>query len=299
MPELPEVETIKLGLQNKIIGKQITDIEILVPKIFIGDQKEIIGKTVIGIWRRAKILGIDLSSNTRGPVSSQPRSSSPALVLLFHLKLTGQLVFVKDDKNQTFGHPIPFAGTMLPAKSTAVIFSFNDGSKLFYNDIRKFGWIKIINHKSLIVNRLFEKLGPEPLEKEFTNEIFAEILKKYKKPIKIVLMDQEAIAGVGNIYAAEALFIAKIDPRRPANGLEDTEADKLYKSLLKVLKMGIKYQGSSENAYVNVDGEKGSMQEHVNVYGKTGEYCPNKCGGKIKRIVIGGRGTYLCPSCQH
>lgn len=287
MPELPEVETIKLGLQNKIIGKKITDIEVLVPKIFQGDKEEVIGKYVTGIWRRAKILGIDLSS------------APPLVSLLFHFKLTGQLVFVKDARHQTFGHPIPFAGTTLPAKSTAVIFSFNDGSKLFYNDIRKFGWIKIVNHESSIINQLFKEFGPEPLEKEFTGELFAEILKKYKKSIKQVLMDQEIIAGVGNIYASEALFLARIDPRRPANGLKDIEVGKLYKSLIKVLKMGIKYHGSSENAYVNVDGEKGSMQEHVNVYGKTGEDCPNKCGSKIKRIVLGGRGTFFCPACQH
>lgn len=285
MPELPEVETIKLGLEKRIIGKKITDIEVLAPKIFIGDKKEVIGKTVVGVWRRAKILGIDLDSN---------------LTLLIHLKLTGQLVFVKDARHQTFGHPIPFAGTTLPAKSTAVMFSFSDGAKLYFNDVRKFGWIKIVDREQVTGNseKIFGKMGPEPLEKEFTEKVFTEILKKYKKPIKQVLMDQEIIAGVGNIYAAEALFLAKIDPRRPANGLKDLEASKLYKSLINVLNLGIKYQGSSEAAFVNVDGEKGSMQKHLQVYGKTGEYCPNKCGGKIKRIVLGGRGTFFCPNCQ-
>lgn len=285
MPELPEVETIKLGLQKRIIGKRITDIEILVPKIFQGDKKEVIGRSVVGIWRRAKMLGIDLDNN---------------LSLLFHLKLTGQLVFVKDANHQTFGHPIPFAGTTLPAKSTAVIFSFSSGSKLFYNDVRKFGWIKVVDRQQATGDseKLFGKLGPEPLEKEFTSRKFEEILKKYKKPIKLVLMDQEAIAGVGNIYAGEALFLAKIDPRRPANGLKPSEADKLYKSLLQVLNLGIKYHGSSEAAFVNVDGEKGSMQEHFKVYGKDGENCPDNCGEKIKRIVLGGRGTYFCEHCQ-
>ncbi|MBI2622806.1 MAG: bifunctional DNA-formamidopyrimidine glycosylase/DNA-(apurinic or apyrimidinic site) lyase [Candidatus Levybacteria bacterium] len=303
MPELPEVETIRLGLQDKIIGLRIFDIEVRVAKIFQGDPKEVIGAKIKNISRRAKILIFDLDNGKS---------------LVIHLKLTGQLVYHKllrsrtaeypfgqvssllrsspqqaarysrslnkKGASATFGHPIPFAGTILPAKTTHVIFTFSDGSKL-------------------LVQSFLKDLGPEPpvtdsSENNLTIEQFNNMASKGNIPIKVLLMDQKKIAGVGNIYANEALFDAGIDPRRKAKKLSNEEIKKLYASILKVLKEGIKYGGSSENAYVNALGDFGKMQEHFRVYNRKGESCPNRCGGIIKRITLGGRGTFFCEKCQ-
>lgn len=282
MPELPEVETIRLGLQDKIIGLRITDVEVRVAKIFQGNPKEVIGAKIKRISRRAKILIFDLDNNKS---------------LVIHLKLTGQLVYHKNGASATFGHSIPFAGTTLPAKTTHVIFSFSDDSKLFYNDVRKFGWIKIVATNQVSKIQIMTEFGPEPLTSEFTENKFKEIILRKKMPIKLVLMDQKQIAGVGNIYANEALFLAGIHPQKRANTLKDEEVEKLYKSLLLVLKEGIKYGGSSENAYVDALGGLGKMQEHFRVYAKNGGKCP-KCKGIIKRIALAGRGTFFCPACQ-
>lgn len=282
MPELPEVETIRLGLQDKILGKKIEDVEVNVAKIFQGSANQIVGAKFKNIRRRGKILIIDLDNGKS---------------LVIHLKLTGQLVYHQNGSRATFGHPIPFAGTTLPSKTTHVIFSFEDGSKLYYNDVRKFGWIKVVKTDEVEKIKAIQEFGPEPLTKEFTENRFKEIVQNRKKPIKLVLMDQTEIAGVGNIYANESLFLAGISPLRKANTLTEKEIEKLYKSLLQVLKEGIKYGGSSENAYVNALGEKGEMQNHFRVYAQAGEKCP-KCEGKVKRIVLGGRGTFYCPDCQ-
>jgi len=282
MPELPEVETIKLGLQDKIIGLKISDIEVRVAKIFQGDPKEVISAKIKNINRRAKILIFDLDNDKS---------------LVIHLKLTGQLVYHKNGASAIFGHPIPFAGTTLPSKTTHVIFTFSGGSKLFYNDVRKFGWIKVVATDQVPKLQIMTEFGPEPLTPEFTEEKFKEIILRKKTPIKLVLMDQVQIAGVGNIYANEALFLAKIHPQKKANTLSNKEITKLYKSLFLVLREGIKYGGSSENAYVDALGGLGKMQEYLRVYGKTGEKCP-KCKDVIKRIALGGRGTFFCPKCQ-
>ncbi len=283
MPELPEVEIVKLGLQKKIVGLEIIDIDIKPGKIFRGEKEKVVGARVKGLRRKGKLLIIDLSN----------RQS-----LVIHLKMTGQLVYHKNGDTATFGHPIPFAGTILPAKTTHVIFDFFDGSRLFYNDMRKFGYIKVVKTDGIEKLKEIQDYGPEPFTKEFTLEKFKEILSKKKSPVKLVLMDQTEITGVGNIYANEALFLARIDPQRKCNELKDKEIEKLYESLLSVLKEGIKYGGSSENAFVNSSGELGHMQEHSRAYRKSGKPCPNKCGGTIKRISLGGRGTFFCSNCQ-
>lgn len=283
MPELPEVETIKLGLQNKIIGLKITDVEIRVPKIFQGNPKDIIGAKIKNLRRRAKILIIDLDNGQS---------------LVIHLKMTGQLVYHGDGAQATFGHPIPFAGSTLPAKTTHVIFTFNDNSVLYYNDMRKFGYIKVVPTGEVGKLKVMEEFGPEPFTSDFTIKKFKEILSRKKMPVKLVLMDQSQIAGVGNIYANEALFLSKIHPQKKASELKESEVEKLYNCLLEVLKEGIKYGGSSENAYVNALGKRGRMQEHFRVYGRQGKPCLNRCGEVVKRISLGGRGTFFCPHCQ-
>jgi len=308
MPELPEVETIRRDLEKKLVGLRLLKIDVRLPKIFQGNLKDVIGAKVTKIWRRAKILGIDFDNG---------RS------LIFHLKLTGQLVFASDTGGKTtFGHPIPFAGEELPAKTTHVIFSFSSkpadsstpqgkpfgfgdsqpeglGSarKLFFNDLRQFGWVKVINGDQKA--EISEKMGIEPLTEEFTAEALGKIVSKTRKPTKPVLMDQEKIAGIGNIYANEALFEAGIHPQRPAKELSGEEVGRLRDAIVKVLNEGIECGGSSaaDEAYIKPSGEPGGYQKHFRVYQRAGEPCP-RCGMKIQRVNLGGRGTFFCSKCQ-
>lgn len=273
MPELPEVETIKRSLQKSVVGKKITGIEVLLAKQFQGKKEDVVGEKITSIDRRGKILKISLSNGKN---------------LLIHFKLSGQLLWV--------GHPIPFAGIELPAKTTHVIFDIN-GGRLFFNDLRQFGWIKVVDEAG--VAKEIGKLGIEPFDKEFTADYLKQIFSKTAKPIKLILMEQEKIAGIGNIYANDALFEAGIMPTRQSKSLKDDEIDKLRKAIIKVLEEGLKYGGSSaaDEAYIKPSGERGEYQKHFRVYQRDGQKCL-KCGTTIKRIKIGGRGTFYCPDCQ-
>ncbi len=282
MPELPEVETIKRSLEKSLLGKRIVGVQILLAKQFKGEKKQVLGKRVTAIKRRGKILIISLSGGKN---------------LVIHFKLTGQLVWVPGKgRRVTLGHPIPFAGSELPAKTTHIIFDI-DGGQLFFNDLRQFGWVKVIDENDL--EKETDKLGVEPLTENFSHEYLKQAFSKTKKPIKLVLMDQEKIAGIGNIYANEALFEAGILPTRPAKELTEIQLKKLKDAVFKVLKEGLKYGGSSaaDEAYIKPTGEAGEYQKHFRVYQRENQQC-NKCGGKIKRINLGGRGTFFCPTCQ-
>jgi len=267
MPELPEVETIRRGLQNKIIGKKITDIDILNPKSFQGETKDIVDNKIIDIERRAKLIRIKLSNG---------------LNLLFHLKLTGQLIYQTIQKLTT----------------TRLIFTFDDQSKLFFNDLRKFGWCKVMTDND--IDKLYKKdYGLEPLDEKFdVNYLLTHAKRIPNRNIKQFLMDQTIAAGMGNIYTDEALFEAKISPLRKVKDIKMSEWQTLISSMQKVLSMGIRFGGTTDSDYVNADGKKGGMQDHLNVYHKTGKPCPGSCGGRIERITIGGRGTHFCPNCQ-
>ena len=282
MPELPEVETIKKELSKSIVGKKITGLQVLLAKQFQGRKEDVVGVKITGVGRRGKILKISLSNGKN---------------LLIHFKLTGQLVWVpKAGESVTLGHPIPFAGAELPAKTTHIIFEI-DGGKLFFNDLRQFGWIKVVSSDE--AGKEIGKLGIEPSDKEFTIDYLKQIFSKPSKPIKLVLMDQEKIAGIGNIYANDALFEAGILPTRPANKLDSGEIGKLRNAIVRVLEDGLKYGGSSaeDEAYIKPTGEPGSYQEHFRVYQREGQKCL-KCGGVVKRIELGGRGTFFCSKCQ-
>lgn len=283
MPELPEVETIRQELTEAIVGLKITDIEVRLAKQFKGEKKDVVGAKIVKILRRGKVLVFKLSNGKN---------------LVVHLKLTGQLVWVpKAGERTTLGHPIPFAGEELPSKTTHIIFSFDKKGKLFYNDLRQFGWIKVLDDKGVEAELapLYEAI--EPFTPQFTSQNLAEIFSRSRRPIKLVLMDQAKIVGVGNIYANDALWEARIDPRRPANSLEPKEIEKLRQGIVKVLKEGLKYGGASENAYVRATGEPGAYQEHFRAYQMEGEACP-RGDGVIRRLKIGGRGTFYCPGCQ-
>jgi formamidopyrimidine-DNA glycosylase len=290
MPELPEVETIRRSLEKTIVGKKIKSVEVRLAKVFKGNNKEVEGRAIEAVERKGKVLIIRLSGRT---------------CLLIHFKMTGQLVWVPKPSEPglkpriTLGHPIPFAGSELPAKTTHVILEI-DGGRLFYNDLRQFGWIRIIENSKKQIENIIGKLGPEPFSAEFTTDYLKKIFAKTSKPIKLLLMDQEKMAGIGNIYANEALFEAGIDPRKSARQLSNEAIEQLRKGILKVLEEGLRYGGSSaaDEAYIKPTGEPGSYQDHFRVYQRDGQKC-RRCGKAIERIKMGGRGTFFCPGCQH
>lgn len=282
MPELPEVETIRLGLQKYLVGHTIEKVEVKLSRVVQGNTKEVVGAKVKDVRRFGKGLVIDLNNNYS---------------IGIHVKLTGQLIYV-DKKN----HPktirvIRGSYSTLPNKWTHVIFYLGRGVYLYYNDFRQFGWIKIFPTADLQKLVFFKELGPE-FFKDLNLEKFTEIVSGSKVSIKPLLLEQKKMSGVGNIYANDGLFLAKIDPRRKANTLNLDEIKRLYESLETVLKRGLKYGGASELSFVNALGEEGHYQDHMLVYGKKGEKCPN-CGTAIEKISLGGRGTYFCPACQH
>ncbi len=281
MPELPEVETIKRYLEKAIVGKKIKEIAVLSKKQFPSDPRQIIGLKITGLKRRAKLLIICLEKEKN---------------LVVHLKLSGQLVWVDKVKKLPvkLKANIPFAGEALPAKTTRVIISIGEG-KLFFNEMRKFGWMKVFSNSQL--EKETERIGPEPFAKEFSENHLKGVFEKTAKPVKAVLLDQNKIAGIGNIYANESLFLAKINPLKPAKELNSKEISGLRRNILTVLKLGIKYEGASDIFNVKPDGAPGRFQEHFFVYRRDGKKCL-KCGAVIKRISIGGRGTFFCPKCQ-
>lgn len=273
MPELPEVETIRSQLEREVKGKKIIDVEIKVPKLvkapLLTFKKAIIGSSITAIKRRAKLLLVSLSNGYS---------------LMIHLKLTGQLI-IKQAKDQ-------------PGPYTHIIFYFFDSSKLFFNDLRKFGYIKLVEPDDLDNELAKEKFGPEPLEKRFTLEKFTGLLadKKITK-IKPLLMDQTFIAGLGNVYAAEVCFYAGVRPTKPAGLLKQDEIKRLYEGIKKILPKSIEKRGSSIDTYVDIHGRQGGFVPYLQVYGRKGQSCI-KCKGKVQMVSLAGRGTYFCPNCQ-
>ena len=279
MPELPEVETVRLFLGSHILNKTISSIEILNPKSFVGDPKLAQGQAIISTSRLGKQLSIHLKNK---------------LILLFHLKMTGQIII----GDSILGHPTPKEDkSHLPNKSTRIIFTFSDGTKLFFNDQRKFGWVKVLNQFELIEAQ--KNIGVDVLNPDFTDDYFYQQLQKSSRPIKVILLDQSKFAGIGNIYANDALFLTKIHPQTPSDKLTKAKSIKLRQNLVDLMKESLFHGGSTakDNKYVHPDGTKGEHQYHFRVYQRDKEPCL-VCKTPIKRIKVGGRGTFYCPKCQ-
>lgn len=286
MPELPEVETVKRGLHGLIIGRKIKAVEHDTPKSFpnaASDVEEfLVGATVVDVRRRAKVLLIDLSS---------------AYTIVIHLKMTGQLVF-RGEAVFGAGHPNDSLIGELPDRSTRVTFTFTDDSHLYFNDQRKFGWAKLMPTLEVPNIDFMKKVGPEPLEADFTAEAFAERFKRRAKTsIKAALLDQTVVAGVGNIYADESLWGAKIHPRRLVNTITSGEYIELYHELRSVMNLAIEKGGSTDKNYVNAEGKRGSYMDFARVFRREGKACP-RCGTTIIKFKAAGRGTHVCPNCQ-
>ena len=287
MPELPEVETIKRGLVKNIKGKTISDFGCnwskMINKPLVKYKKAIKGLKIEDVKRRAKMIILDLSKGQN---------------ILIHLKLTGQLVYSNKTKCVVGGHPIEQGFECLPNKFTHATFTFTNKGHLYFNDVRKFGWLKLFNDKELEKELERMNLGPEPLSKEFTLNYLKQVLKKKpKSKIKPFLMDLKNIVGIGNIYSDEVLFYAKVRPARLVKSLTDKEIRLIYKGIKKILPESIKAQGTSFRNYVNAMGEAGAFTKKLEVYRRYGQKC-KKCKGIIKRVKLAGRTSSYCPKCQ-
>lgn len=286
MPELPEVETVRTGLSTLLPGKVVQDVSHDWPKGFPNAPADVseflVGAEVLAVRRRAKVLLIDLDSK---------------YTLVIHLKMTGQLVFVGEQRFGA-GHPNDSLVNELPDKSTRVIFEFRDGSKLFFNDQRKFGWVKLLPTIEVPNIDFMKKVGPEPLAEDFTWQVFKErLLRRKNSGIKAVILDQTVLAGVGNIYADEGLWGAKIHPATLVRNLRDAEIKLLHYELQYVLQLAIDKGGSSNHTYVNAEGKKGSYMDFARVFRREKLPCP-RCGTTIEKSKVAGRGTHTCPTCQ-
>jgi len=279
MPELPEVETVRLFLDQHILGKTISSIEIFSPKSFVGDQKNAINQEIVFTSRLGKQLSLHLKNG---------------LILLFHLKMTGQVII----GDSVFGHPTPKEDkSILPNKSTRVVFTFSDHTKLFFNDQRKFGWVKVLDKDELVEAQ--KNVGVDVLSSAFTDKYFYQQLQSTSRSIKVVLLDQSKFAGVGNIYDNDALFLSKINPSISSNKITKKQAKVLRQNLIDLMNESLFHGGSTakDNKYIHPDGTIGEHQYHFRVYQRSGGPCL-VCQTPIKRIKIAGRGTFYCPRCQ-
>jgi len=287
MPELPEVETVRRGLERLIIGKTVKavshDTEKSFPNATADVKQFLIGATITDVRRRAKVLLIDLASD---------------YTLVIHLKMTGQLVFVGDERFGA-GHPSDSLIHALPDKSTRVSFEFDDGSSLFFNDQRKFGWVRLMPSVEVPNINFMQKVGPEPLDADFTWRQFAErFARRARTNIKAALLDQTVVAGVGNIYADESLWGAKIHPKRLVSSISQAEFKRLYAELRAVMNLAIEKGGSSNHTYINAEGKKGSYMDFARVFRREGLTCPRHPDVVIEKLRVAGRGTHICPVCQ-
>lgn len=293
MPELPEVETIRRQLASELTGKTVRSVLVRTRKMVRGSATTLVRTArrarVTAVGRRAKYIYISLTNG---------------YTLLLHLKMTGQLIYRRGRVLRVGGHPIANGTVGLPNRYTHVIVTFTDGGTLYFNDQRRFGFLQLIRTARLEEYFTGRKLGPEPLSRDFTLAFFTSLCSKRRNTtIKQLLMDQTAIAGIGNIYAAEACFYAKVRPMRKARTLTAVERRKLYQGIRAILPKAIAAQGSSADAYVDaygtVDGDvnAGTYVPRLKVYGRAGQPCL-RCRSIIKTVRLGGRGSAYCPGCQ-
>ncbi|CYW79027.1 formamidopyrimidine-DNA glycosylase [Streptococcus suis] len=271
LPELPEVETVRRGLNRLVKGKVISKVEVTyAPMIKTGVDafcQDLIGQEILDVDRGGKYLLIYLTDH----------------VLISHLRMEGKYNFFADQ---------------VPAnKHFHAFFTFIDGSTLAYQDVRKFGTMELLGKADVDAYFISRKIGPEPTEEDFDLEEFAKKLAKSKKPIKSHLLDQSLVAGLGNIYVDEVLFKAKVHPAQTSNQLSTDQVADLRQATIEVLQLGIEKGGSTIRTYKNALGMDGTMQDYLQVYGKTGQACP-RCQTEIVKIQLGGRGTHFCPTCQ-
>lgn len=282
MPELPEVETIRRDLHARVIGKRIVGAEARDRKVAKGDlAKILIGQKFVKIERRGKLLAFLLPNEK---------------CLLVHLKMTGQLIYKQHHELVAGGHKISESDLRVPNNFTRVIFNFSDKSQLFFNDLRRFGYLKIVDRAEK--ERIWrDDFGIEPLTDDFQLDKFAALFAKRKTNLKALLLNQKLIAGIGNIYADEACWCARVAPWKKVSGMTTAQIKKLFQCITHVLQVALKNRGTSFSDFVDASGGQGEHYDFLNVYERDGQKC-RRCGTVIKKTRHAGRGTHYCPRCQ-
>lgn len=287
MPELPEVETVRLQLKRKIVGEKITGVEIFHSKSV--DHNEtfedtLVGKVIQDIERIGKLMIFRFKGEDD-------------LFMLSHLKMTGQFFFIDGVDVMASGHQVPAQqNTDFPQRHTRVAFYFSNSTALYFNDMRLFGYLKLANKSEMLAAKA--RFGPEPIAKNFDCDWFYEKLKKRNTPVKAALLDQTFIAGLGNIYVDEALWRAKVRPMRIASKVTKAEAALLCKAAGDVMNESIVVGGTTFQHFVDTGGANGNFTDYLKVFGQQGTACPRKDGGIIEKTRCAGRGTHYCPVCQ-
>lgn len=286
MPELPEVETVRLQLKHKVLAKTIDSVEVFHQKTVAHNRlisNKLKGKQISDIQRVGKLLIFCFADQKN-------------LFMLAHLKMTGQFFFV-DTRGDVSGggHSMTAADTKLPTKHTRVAFHFTDNTTLYFNDMRLFGYTKLANAQEVAEAR--SGFGPEPIDPDFNTDWFVEYVRKRKSPIKAVLLDQSFVAGLGNIYVDEALWRAQVKPMRTANTLTKKEAVAIATASGDVMRESIAVGGTTFQHFKDTGGENGNFSDYLKIFGKQNTEC-ERCGGIIKKVRCAGRGTHYCPTCQ-
>ena len=287
MPELPEVETVRLQLRDKVVGKTVRAVEVFHNKTVGYDramEEVLVDQTIADIDRVGKLLILSFSDQAD-------------LFVLAHLKMTGQFFFqdIYDDVSGG-GHSMTTADVAeLPGKHTRLAWYFTDGSKLFFNDMRLFGYVRLADRQAMKVARA--GFGPEPIADSFDVPHFIERLRKRRTPVKAALLDQSFVAGLGNIYVDETLYRAGVRPTRRADRLTKREATDIAAAAGDVMRESIAVGGTTFQHFVDTGGENGNFTDYLQVFGRQGTACP-RCGALIKKVRCAGRGTHFCPGCQ-
>jgi len=287
MPELPEVETVRRGLAELVVGHRLAALEVRESKSFVAaDGAEpghhLVGATITAARRRGKVLLLDLDTDH---------------CLVIHLKMTGQLVHQGDGEHWGAGHPNDSLLGELPDRSTRVILDFDDGATLFFNDQRKFGWVQLMPTEEVGRIPLLAAMGPEPLDDNPEREFLRRVRRHQATSVKAALLNQAVVAGIGNIYADEALWAAQVHPATPVARLTDARLGQILVAAREVMERSLALGGSTARTYVDAQGRPGAYLSFAAVFRREGQPCP-RCGETIVKTRVAGRGTHLCPVCQ-
>jgi formamidopyrimidine-DNA glycosylase len=283
VPELPEVESLVRELSPSLVGRTIQAVEVHKPKLFNAAPgltiEDLCGRRIERLWRRGKLSVWELSDG---------------LSLVVHLKLAGQVVHLDKDGRELGhgGHPVPMWGTPMPHKSSHIVLYLDDGSVLYLTDIRQFARLYLLPDSEVDAFLKRQRIGVEPLTRRFTARALADKLERRGIPLKTAIMDQSVVGGIGNIYADESLWRARLHPRRPASSLTETEVNRLHRAIRAVLDYAV-----TEGAAFVPHGKAISDRAFPYCHGRAGSPCP-RCGTIIRKEWVGGRGTHFCPKCQ-
>lgn len=285
MPELPEVETIRRDLEKKVLACRIIAVQVLREKAVrsseLSLEKHLPQTRFTAIERVGKLLMFKIENGS---------------YMLVHLKMTGQLIYVKNNNIIAGGHSFPALNSHLPDKHTQIIITFDDGGVLFFNDMRRFGYVRLVKPETK--EKIAATYGIEPLAKNFTYREFARVLAKRKTVLKALLLNQAHIAGIGNIYADEICHLSGVLPDRKTQTLSEEEIKKLHKASQVIMRKAIKHRGTTFNNYVDSSGNKGNFVRFLKVYERAGERCITCKKTVISKKSVAGRGTHFCTTCQ-